>query len=128
MEPLDDPRVRMAAERTLLAWIRTGLAVLALGFVLARQGGLEDKILAGIGVGMVVAGTGAIGISAWQYHRIFRDLGPATRLQRDLAAWSVWFAVVIALIGAALVVSLLIHPAPAAPQAIPLLPGIAPLR
>ncbi|OFZ54204.1 MAG: hypothetical protein A2428_01945 [Bdellovibrionales bacterium RIFOXYC1_FULL_54_43] len=31
-----DPRVRLAAERTYLAWIRTGLAVSALGFVVAR--------------------------------------------------------------------------------------------
>ena len=118
----------MAAERTLLAWIRTGLAVMALGFVLARQGGSEDRMLVAIGVVMVLAGTAAVGISAWQYYRVFQDLGPATRLQHDLAAWSVWFAVVIGLIGAALVVSLLIHPAPAVPQASPLLPGVAPLR
>lgn len=31
-----DPRMFFAAERTLLAWIRTGLTVMALGFVVAR--------------------------------------------------------------------------------------------
>lgn len=31
-----DPRVQMAAERTVLAWIRTGLALMAFGFVIAR--------------------------------------------------------------------------------------------
>ncbi|RYZ53514.1 MAG: DUF202 domain-containing protein [Proteobacteria bacterium] len=31
-----DPRVRYAAQRTLLAWIRTGLAMMGFGFVLAR--------------------------------------------------------------------------------------------
>jgi putative membrane protein len=31
-----DPRIYLAAERTFLAWIRTGLALMALGFVLAR--------------------------------------------------------------------------------------------
>jgi inner membrane protein YidH len=36
--PLDDPRVRFAAERTLLAWIRTGLALMGFGFVVARFG------------------------------------------------------------------------------------------
>jgi len=33
-----DPRVYFAAERTLLAWIRTGLALMGFGFVVARFG------------------------------------------------------------------------------------------
>src|SRR5271154_4796820 len=31
-----DPRVYFAAERTFLAWIRTGLALMGFGFVVAR--------------------------------------------------------------------------------------------
>lgn len=31
-----DPRVYMAAERTFLAWIRTGIALMVFGFVVAR--------------------------------------------------------------------------------------------
>ena len=40
MEPdtSDDPRVRYAIERTLLAWVRTGLALMGFGFVVARFG------------------------------------------------------------------------------------------
>jgi putative membrane protein len=34
----EDPRVRFAAERTLLAWVRTGLAMMGFGFVVARFG------------------------------------------------------------------------------------------
>lgn len=34
----EDPRIRFAAERTLLAWIRTGLALMGFGFVVARFG------------------------------------------------------------------------------------------
>jgi uncharacterized membrane protein YidH (DUF202 family) len=33
-----DPRVFFAAERTFLAWIRTGLALMGFGFVVARFG------------------------------------------------------------------------------------------
>lgn len=33
-----DPRVYFAAERTFLAWIRTGLALMGFGFVVARFG------------------------------------------------------------------------------------------
>ena len=34
---LSDPRVFFAAERTLLAWVRTGLTIMAFGFVVARD-------------------------------------------------------------------------------------------
>jgi putative membrane protein len=33
-----DPRIYFAAERTLLAWVRTGLAMMGFGFVVARFG------------------------------------------------------------------------------------------
>ena len=34
----DDPQLAMAAERTMLAWIRTGLSMMGFGFVVARFG------------------------------------------------------------------------------------------
>ena len=37
-ERTDDPRGPLAAERTLLAWVRTGLAMMGFGFVVARFG------------------------------------------------------------------------------------------
>ncbi len=40
----DDPRVRYAIERTLLAWVRTGLALMGFGFVVTRFGLLLHDI------------------------------------------------------------------------------------
>jgi putative membrane protein len=38
MTPERDPRVYFAGERTFLAWIRTGLAMMGFGYVVARFG------------------------------------------------------------------------------------------
>ena len=43
----DDPRVHFAAERTLLAWMRTGLALMGFGFVVARLSVLRAIAAAG---------------------------------------------------------------------------------
>ena len=37
-EPVSDPRTYFAAERTFLAWIRTGLGLMGVGFAVARFG------------------------------------------------------------------------------------------
>ncbi|MGC4068227.1 MAG: DUF202 domain-containing protein [Polyangiaceae bacterium] len=82
-----DPRVILAAERTLLAWIRTGLALMGLGFVVARFGVFLRELAAAegrtgpagshspvIGVALVLAG---VGINAWstlRHRRLLRNL------------------------------------------------------
>jgi putative membrane protein len=53
--------VRLAAERTLLAWVRTGLAMMGFGFVVARFGFFLEELEASRGVPRPAA----TGISLW---------------------------------------------------------------
>src|SRR5438270_2054069 len=87
-ETPEDPRVRFAAERTLLAWIRTGLALMGFGFVVARFGLFLREIAAarqatpphsygwslGIGTGLVVLGIVVVLLAAEQHRRILQRL------------------------------------------------------
>jgi putative membrane protein len=85
--PLEsDPRVFFAAERTLLAWIRTGLTIIALGFVVARFGLFLELLHAAskpgsmpaaaswqssaLGVGLVLLGSFAM-LAALRNHLAF---------------------------------------------------------
>lgn len=62
--PERDPRVYFAAERTLLAWIRTGLALMGLGFAIARFGLFIREIhITGIGSPTSFSGSTFTGIS-----------------------------------------------------------------
>jgi putative membrane protein len=93
MEPSDrasdtDPRIYMAAERTFLAWIRTGVALLAFGFVVARFGiflrqvatlrtatpGRDSSASLYLGLALVGAGVVVCIVSAIRHTRYIRAI------------------------------------------------------
>ena len=110
MDESNDPRVYFAAERTLLAWIRTGITVIGLGFVVARFG-LFLQILRHdpspnthpgstlIGVGLVLLGSAAVSMAAWQHAQFCRNLRPQDRPREPFPNWSVWFAATLSVVG-----------------------------
>lgn len=81
-----DPRVFFAAERTLLAWIRTAVALIGLGFVVARFGlflqlidqrggtSISHHISPWIGLALALFGAFAAATSSWQHARFCRTL------------------------------------------------------
>ena len=84
-----DPRIFFAAERTLLAWNRTALSLMAFGFVIERFGlfmeivGKEEvkvfqrHISLLIGVTFVLFAALIAGLSALQHRRFVKALPPA---------------------------------------------------
>ncbi|MES1999594.1 MAG: DUF202 domain-containing protein [Pseudomonadota bacterium] len=88
MSDLNDPRVFFAAERTLLAWNRTCLTLMAFGFVVERFGlflhmlapqtpqHLERGISFWVGLGFILLGSLMAVLAVIQYRRVLRTLKP----------------------------------------------------
>jgi inner membrane protein YidH len=121
----DDPRIPLAAERTLLAWVRTGLALMGFGFVVARFGLFLRELAAvrpgpasvegpsvWIGAGMVALGAAINVLAAVRHVRLLRALGAGGPYRP--AVWSLGIITTLALaaLGAALTAYLLLHSAP----------------
>ena len=116
---MNDPRVYFAAERTLLAWIRTGLTVVGLGFVVARFGlflrmvrhapAAPSTMSTTIGVSLVLLGAGAIAMAAWQHTRFIRSLGPEDRPVNYSSSWALWFAATLSAAGILLAIHMVLR-------------------
>ncbi|MGO8753139.1 MAG: YidH family protein [Thermoguttaceae bacterium] len=109
-----DPRVRFAAERTLLAWMRTGLAMMGFGFVVARFGlFLREIATAGhidvhhratgwslwIGVGLIALGVAVSLLASFEYFRFVQLSKQGRFYMPRTALLAMVVAVILGLLG-----------------------------
>ncbi len=106
----EDPRQRLAYDRTLLAnertfaaWIRTGLSVAAVGLAagqLLPEAPGRRRYVAALGVLLVVAGIGIMAFGAWRFAAVGRDLAgagsPAARAPTAIYALTALVALLLA--------------------------------
>jgi len=111
----------LAAERTVLAWVRTGLALMGFGFVVARFGlflqelQAVEKTLSGQSYGLSLwFGTALIAVgvfvnlfAGWQHARLVRDLDGGDATRGRPAAPAVAIALFLALVGLAMTIYLI---------------------
>lgn len=99
-------RDHLANERTLLAWVRTALTIMGLGFIVGRllveEGGTADPLLTVASVALVLLGGVASILAAARFLRTQReidtaDFHPSSRIDVVLAGAVAAAAVVLAL-------------------------------
>jgi putative membrane protein len=119
----EDPRVRFAAERTLLAWMRTGLALMGFGFVVARFGLFLREIAAAehlavhqrstgwslwIGTGLIVLGVIVSVTAGFEYYRFVRLAKQGLSYIPRTTLLAVGVAFVLAILGIVMAIYLIV--------------------
>lgn len=111
----------LAAERTLLAWVRTGLALMGFGFVVARFGLFLQQLQViqhgpatqtygpslWFGTALIGAGVVVTVFSAWRHSRLVRELKHGEFVQSGFQVPAVAVAFFLALVGLAMAIYLI---------------------
>jgi putative membrane protein len=118
-----DPRLYMAAERTFLAWIRTGIAFMGFGFVVARFGLFLHEIAVHndvavaqpgngfslpVGVALIAMGVVVNIVAAIRHHRYIKALDRGQFRQSYGSGFAFLMAALLAIIGVAVAVYLVV--------------------
>ena len=118
MSDLNDPRIFFAAERTLLAWNRNGLALIALGFVIERfdlflqmlsvRHAVSHRDLPfWIGLSFIALGAFSSFAAVIQYRMVLRTLKPVEIPERYWRNLGVYTTLAVAALGFGLIAYLL---------------------
>jgi len=117
-----DPRVYFAAERTLLAWIRTGVGLMGFGFAIARFGlflremqssqgshALNQGVWGSPTAGVTLIALGVIVniLSSYRYIQIIKQLSQGTWIPGRVSRTAVVLSILLAILGAAMAAYLL---------------------
>ncbi len=119
-KPVADLRDYLAEERTFLAWIRTGIALMAFGLLVARLEFFADRPhtpqhasgahLHGpslwFGTALVAIGVAVHLFSTWRYTRLVSELGRGQFVHRTVSKQGVMVALFLALLGIAMTIYL----------------------
>jgi uncharacterized protein (DUF302 family)/uncharacterized membrane protein YidH (DUF202 family) len=111
----------LAAERTLLAWVRTGLALMGFGFVVARFGLFLQQLAAiqhtrseqsyglslWFGTALITAGVIVNLASAWRHIRMVRGLDHGDSASSRSVTQAVAIAAFLGLVGIAMAICLI---------------------
>lgn len=125
----DRTRDHLANERTFLAWVRTALGLIGLGFVLARMGLFLRQVAAAVpggparpahpgheflaaGAAFLAIGTGLAGFAAWLHDRNRRAIDAGAYRPSRLAVFGL-AAVVVA--GGLFIAALVLWPTSTGP-------------